>query len=115
MSGQWIGSGLAFVAAIVGPWLVYRVNKKSATTDAAQRQIDQIQEDRQADREQFEKAANRFEERQRRLEERLESLESINRISNDYVYVLRAHISEGRPPPPPPFPPEMTRGMANDR
>jgi hypothetical protein len=93
----------------VGYWLVFKVNRRTATTDAAQRQIDQIQEDRSADREQFEKAASRFEERQVRLERRQEQLEAANRISNDYVYVLRAHISEGRPPPPPPFPPEMTR------
>jgi outer membrane murein-binding lipoprotein Lpp len=115
MSDTLIGAAISGFVALAGYWLVFKVNRRTATTDAAQKQIDQIQEDRSADREQFEKAASRFEERQVRLERRQEQLEAANRISNDYVYVLRAHISEGRPPPPPPFPPEMTRGMANDR
>jgi chromosome segregation ATPase len=115
MSDTLIGALIAGVVALTGYLLVFRVNRKTATTDAAQRQIDQIQEDREADRAQFQKTAARFEERQQRLEARQEQLEAVNRISNDYVYVLRAHISEGRPPPPPPFPPEMTKGMANDR
>ena len=115
MSETLIGALISGAVAVVGYLLVFKVNKKTATTDAAQKQIDQIQEDREADRRQFETSAARFEERQQRLERRQEQLEAVNRISNDYVYVLRAHISEGRPPPPPPFPPEMTRGMANDR
>jgi outer membrane murein-binding lipoprotein Lpp len=115
MSDTLIGAAISGLVALAGYFLVFKVNRRTATTDAAQRQIDQIQEDRAADRDQFEKAATRFDERQARLEIRLEQLEADNRISNDYVYLLRAHISEGRPPPPPPFPPSMTRGMAGDR
>jgi outer membrane murein-binding lipoprotein Lpp len=115
VSDTLIGAAISGFVALAGYFLVFKVNRRTATTDAAQRQIDQIQEDRTADRDQFEKAAARFEDRQGRLERRLEQLEADNRISNDYVYLLRAHISEGRPPPPPPFPPAMTRGMAGDR
>lgn len=114
MSSALVGTFIAALVAIVGPLLVYRVNKRTATTDAAQRQIDQIQEDRQADRDQFEKATARMDERQGRSEKRIEQLESLGRISSDYILSLRYHIAEGKPPPPPPFPAELTRGMPHD-
>lgn len=100
----------AFIA-IIGPYLVYKINKKTASTDAAQRQIDQIQEDREADRTQFTAAATRFEARQQRLEQRIEGMESRERQFSDYVLTLRWHIAEGKPPPPPPFPPELLRPL----
>jgi outer membrane murein-binding lipoprotein Lpp len=115
MSDTLIGAAISGFVALAGYWLVFKVNRRTATTDAAQRQIDQIQEDRSADREQFEKAAAKFEERQARLEARVEQQAALFLIASDYVLTLRWHIAEGQPPPPPPFPPEMTRGMANDR
>jgi hypothetical protein len=115
MDSAVIGSIVAGCAAVVGPALVYRMNRRTATTDAAQRQIDQIQEDRTADRSQFKDTVEKLEARQQRVEDRLERSESLMRIASDYVLTLRWHISEGRPPPPPPFPPELTTGLGADR
>jgi hypothetical protein len=115
MSGQTIGVLATAFVALVGPFLVYRINKGNARTDAAQRQIDQIQEDRQADRDQFGKAAERMEERQQRLEARIEGMESRERQFSDYVLTLRWHIAEGKPPPPPPFPPDLLKPFEGGR
>lgn len=115
MNGSLVGVIASALVAVVGPYLVYRSNKRASTTDAAQRQIDQIQEDRTADREEFSRASARFTERQGRLESRIETLEAMNRISSDYILTLRAHIASGTPPPPPPFPAELTRGLPGDR
>lgn len=98
-----IAAGLSAAAAALGYWLVHRVNRKNADTNAAQQQIDQIQEDREADR----KHAERLDARQGRLEQRLELMEGLNRIASDYILGLRWHIAEGKPPPPPAFPPEL--------
>jgi hypothetical protein len=59
MDSSVIGSLIAGSVAVVGPYLVYRINRRTATTDAAQKQIDQIQEDREADRKQFNETAAR--------------------------------------------------------
>lgn len=115
MDGSLVGVVVSGAVAVVGPYLVYRSQKRSTTTDAAQKQIDQIQEDRQSDREEFDKASRRFSERQGRLEARVESVETMNRVASDYILQLRHHIAEGQPPPPPPFPPSLTRGMPGDR
>src|SRR5437764_11895379 len=107
MSDTLIGALISGAVAVVGYLLVFKVNRKSASVDANQRQIDQIQKDREDDRGQFEKAAKRFDERQGRLEDRVEGLEALNRISSDYIVQLRWHIAEGMPPPPPAFPPQL--------
>lgn len=114
MDGSLIGVVVSAGVAVVGPYLVYRSQKRSTTTDAAQKQIDQIQEDRESDRAEFAKASSRFTDRQGRLENRVETLEAMNRISSDYILQLRTHIGNGQPPPPPPFPPELTRGLPGD-
>ena len=111
MSDTLIGAAISGFVALAGYFLVFKVNRRTATTDAAQRQIDQIQEDRSADRTQFEKAAAKFEERQGRLETRIESMEARERTFSDYVLTLRWHIAEGQPPPPPPFPPELLKPL----
>jgi hypothetical protein len=46
MSDTLIGALIAGASSVIGYLLVFKVNRKTATTDAAQRQIDQIQEDR---------------------------------------------------------------------
>jgi hypothetical protein len=38
------------------------------------------------------------------LEDRVDKLESRDRIHQDYILVLREHITAGSPPPPPPWP-----------
>src|SRR5437764_1228853 len=106
MSDTLIGALISGAVAVVGYLLVFKVNRKTASVDASQRQIDQIQEDRKADREQLEKAAARFEERIARSENRIEVLEADKKISNDYILLLRYWISEKKNPPPPPFPAE---------
>ena len=115
MDGPLIGSIIGVVGAITGPVLIYLTSRRSTTTDNAQNQIDQIQEDREADRKQFNETAAKFEARQARLEQRVEGSESMFRLAMDYILQLRYHITEGKQPPPPPFPPELTRGMPGDR
>lgn len=115
MNSALLGTIIAAAAGVVGSVLVYRNQRRSATTDAAQRQIDQIQEDREADRSSFRNTVERMEQRQQRLEQRLESAESLFRLASDYILALRYHIAEGKQPPPPPFPPQLTQGMTGDR
>jgi outer membrane murein-binding lipoprotein Lpp len=115
MSDTLIGALVAGLVSLAGYYLVFKVNRRTATTDAAQRQIDQFQEDRSADREQFEKAAARFELRQGRLETRIELMEARERTFSDYVLTLRWHIAEGQPPPPPPFPAELLKPLEPGR
>ena len=113
--GPFAASTVAAVFGYLGIWLVQRNQKKANKTTDTQTLIDQMQEDRQADREQFRETLSRLEERQKRTESRLENAESLFRIASDYILALRYHISEGKPPPPPVFPIELTRGMPGDR
>ena len=115
MNSALLGTVIAALAGVVGSVLVYRNQRRSVTTDAAQRQIDQIQEDRENDRAEFARASARFTERQGRLEQRVENLEARDRVSSQYILDLRFHISEGHAPPPPPFPAELLKGMTGDR
>lgn len=113
--GPLLASVVAAVLGYLGVWLVQRNQKKANKTTDTQAIIDQLQEERQSDRENFSTTAKKFEDRQQRLETRLENAEALFRISSDYVLALRYHIAEGHPPPPPPYPAEMTRGLGGDR
>ena len=113
--GPILGSVAVAAIGLFGTWLVQRNQKRANKTSDTQTIIDQLQEERAADRENFANAARKFEDRQQRLENRLENAEALFRISSDYVLALRYHIAEGHPPPPPPYPAEMTRGLGGDR
>jgi hypothetical protein len=110
-----IGVAITAAASSVGYWLVYRVNRRTATTDAAQQQINGIQQDREDDRKQFGDSMRRMETRQGQLEARLELAEARERLFSDYVLTLRWHIAEEKPPPPPPFPPELLSPLERQR
>ncbi len=43
------------------------------------------------------------------LRSRLQTVENTQRLTLDYVELLRRHISEEKPPPPPPWPESLTR------
>lgn len=43
------------------------------------------------------------------LRERVETLESNERIRDDYILRLRQHIADELPPPPPPWPEDLRR------
>ncbi|MBZ5736510.1 hypothetical protein K8Z61_18620 [Nocardioides sp. TRM66260-LWL] len=42
------------------------------------------------------------------LEARVERVERESRLKDDYIGVLRAYITEGKPPPPPAWPAGLT-------
>lgn len=117
MNGAWpyVASVMAAAIGFFGTWLVQRNQKKANKTTDTQTLIDQIQEERKADREQFAATSERSEARISRLEERVETAEALFRLASDYILNLRYHIAEGKPPPPPPFPAELTRGLGGDR
>ena len=114
-AGPYLASVVVAAIGFFGTWLVQRNQKKANTSTDTQTLIDQMQEDRQADRAQFAETLTRLEERQQRTERRLENAEGLFRIASDYILALRYHISEGKPPPPPVFPIELTKGMPGDR
>ena len=117
------GIPAAFVA--FGTWLVQRNIRKQTSVDASQRQIDQLQEDRQADRKMFAEARAEWsqertamQQQQQRAFERIESLEESQKlliretemrwnVASDYISKLRVHIDRKLDPPPPEFPPEL--------
>jgi hypothetical protein len=72
-------------AALVG-WFGYLASRRNNRTDAAQKMIDQHQEDIGT------------------LRGRVGQLERTQRIQGDYIGQLRKHIADGEPPPPPPYP-----------
>jgi len=113
--GPILGSIAVAAIGLFGTWLVQRNQKRANRTSDTQTIIDQLQEERAADRVNFAATAKRFEERQQRLENRLENAEGIFRLASDYILSLRYHIAEGKPPPPPPFPVELTKGLGGDR
>ena len=107
-----------------GTWLVQRGVKRSTSTDATQRLIDQYQEDRDADRKQFTEARAEFVQEKESMQAqidrawaRIEAMEvrerarareqdMRERIYGQYIEILRAAV----PPPPPDYPPELRRG-----
>ncbi|MGX1932031.1 hypothetical protein [Microbacterium resistens] len=46
----------------------------------------------------------RLSERVDGLTERVEQGERVGRAKDDYIHVLRQHITDGKKPPPPPYP-----------
>lgn len=119
--------GIPAAFVLVGVWLVQRNVRKQTSVDASQRQIDNLQEDREALYKQFTKASEEsarreadLERQQLRSAERIETLERQQRelrrefdarwsVAADYISELRVHIDERLAPPPPPFPPELRR------
>lgn len=108
--------GIPAVFVALGVWLVQRNIRKQTSVDASQRQIDNLQEDRESLYKQMDDARTEFvrekealQEQQRRAFVRIENLERRERITLDYVYQLRQHIDERRMPPPPTWPTELTR------
>jgi len=113
--GQTVAMIVTPAFGLLGVWLVQRNAKKANKTSDTQTIIDQLQEERAADRVNFAAVAQKFEDRQQRLETRLENAEGLFRLASDYILSLRYHIAEGKPPPPPPFPVQLTKGLGGDR
>lgn len=109
MNAAVVASIVVAALGTIGPFLVYRINKGSASTDAHQRELEGLRQDREDDREQFDKAVTKFEARQGRLELRIEQMEARERMFSDHILQLRWHIAEELPPPPPPFPPGLLK------
>lgn len=55
------------------------------------------------DREAWERQNTRMD----RLEQELAKQRNHSRIQDDYIFALRQHIADGKPPPPPPWPTEL--------
>lgn len=117
--------GIPALFVLLGTWFVQRNVRRQTSVDASQRQIDQLQEDREADRRMYadaraewEREREAFREQHKRMFERVEQLEETQRlliretemrwnVASDYISSLRVAIDERRDPPPPPFPPEL--------
>ena len=105
---------VAAIGASVG-WLTVRDSRRrnradaeNNTSNAAQKLIDQLQEERLSDRAVHDGAiANLRHDTSSRMadmESRMGRMEDRERLLLDYVEELRVHISHGKPPPPPPWP-----------
>ena len=70
---------LSGIAGILGAYITSRVQAKKNSADVKLTRI-------------------------KALEDRVDKLESRDRIHQDYILVLREHITAGSPPPPPPWP-----------
>jgi hypothetical protein len=57
--------------------------------------------------EQWQDIATDHKERLEKVERRVNAAAVRERIRDDYIFILRNHISDGKPPPPPPWPPEL--------
>jgi hypothetical protein len=89
------------LAASIPAYLVHRSQRGQRRVDEPQKIIDQIQEERTADREQHERERAHFQQQLSRAFSRIEGLESQNTLLLDYVFQLRYHIAtkqEGSPP-----------------
>jgi uncharacterized protein HemX len=102
------------IGAVVVPWLVYRNTRRQQTVDQPQKIIDQIQEEREADRRAMAEERAHVNQRQARLERRQEDDAVQIRVLWDYVLQLRYFIATGQEGPPPTLP-EMIRVRAGDR
>lgn len=107
-------STLPYAAAIIaaafgafGIWLTQRQARRAMNSETAQKFIDQVQEERTADRLKAERERDNFEVQIERAFERIEKLEHSERVLLDYVASLRHHIDMRLDPPPPPFPPAL--------
>ncbi|MGO1699752.1 MAG: hypothetical protein ACTHZD_15520 [Micrococcaceae bacterium] len=87
--------GVIIVALVT--WLVARVQKKGQPEHAL---IDQLQEERDKDRERI----DRLEASHQAMAADLSNLQVKEATLLIYVSALRHHIDSGSPPPPPPWP-----------
>lgn len=80
----------------LGYWLSHRAQKG----DPEHRMIDQLQEQLDA----ASKRSDKQDERMARIENELDRFKRRERIRDEYINQLRAHILAGNPPPPPDWP-----------
>lgn len=89
------------LAAAIPALLVHRSQQRQRGVDEPQKIIDQIQEERAADREEHTRERTHFQQQLGRAFSRIEGLESQNTLLLDYVFQLRYYIAtkqEGSPP-----------------
>lgn len=108
-----IGTVVAALLAFLGTWLVQKNARRQSSTDVAQRLIDQMQEDREADRTQYAGERASLEARLDRAFQRIEQMETREHALFDYVSLLRWHIEQNSMGPPPPFPADLGRPSAH--
>ena len=95
IAAEWV---TPIVVALVGAFvsiIVARSNRKASSEQAL---INQLQEEQRFNRERVDA-----------LETKIANFEVAQRVSLNYVHLLRNHIIEGMPPPPPDFPEGMLR------
>jgi hypothetical protein len=98
---QTLAGLLSALVAIVAPMLVYRATRKQIAVDEPQKIIDQLQEERAADRQAFAEREQRHDLQMGRAFTRIEDLETQNKVQWDYILQLRYYIakpSEAQPP-----------------
>lgn len=77
---------LTLVGVLAAAYFTYRGSNRKLKNDSGQQMIDQHQEDLAT------------------LRTEITELRRTRRIQDDYIAVLRMHITEGRQPPPPAWP-----------
>lgn len=87
------------VTGVLGVW-GYHISKKAQKGDRENKIIDQLQETLDASNTRSDKQ----DERMSRIEKELDRFKMRERIRDEYINKLRAHINAGSPPPPPEWP-----------
>jgi len=95
---------VASLAAVLTPTLLYRTNRRQQTVDQPQKIIDQVQEERAADRASFKEERDHLHMQQQRAFDRIEGLETQNRLLWDYVLQMRYYMAKGSQGIPPTLP-----------
>lgn len=93
-----IGVALTAAVGLLGVWMNDRAQMRSLVQSAHQALIDELQQERETIKQDL-----------RRLKLKVDALLMERRYWEDYVNMLRAHISDGKPPPPPNYPEGLLR------
>lgn len=104
-----VGIALTAFGGVLGAWITARSKNRSTEVDAANRMIDQLQEELGGHRTAQETRFAAAEKRLTEVERRNGILLDRNDRYRDLLHKHRSHIWDGKPPPPPEWPDDLPR------
>lgn len=101
----WVTGGIAALATVIASYFTARLGKSGSRENQI---IDQIQEERAAERQENAKLRDEMRQQVSDMRSELTRYRERDRISHDYIMRLRQHIWDGASPPPPEWPEDFT-------